>query len=178
MNKCIKTILLSLLRYLSMLFFVTYTATYFQQHETYAQHSAASTYIIKIDNKALSFKDHDFTIAAQRIIDNAENISDTQNRKPSIVEIKRLADSYGLLNESELNPHLSFLDGDISYWYEQGLSLRRLNLEFSARKIVLDVADREGMIISDQGKLSWAVQSIMAKILKRRRDMEESYTNK
>ena len=83
-------------------------------------------------------------------------------------EVKKLAEDFGLLKETRTNPHLSFLGGDIAFWHEQELSEDRLKLEFAARKIVLEAADKQGVVIDDQGKLSWAAQRIMADMLRAR----------
>ena len=89
-------------------------------------------------------------------------------------EIKKLAEHFGLLQETHTNPHLSFLEGDISYWEEQGLSEDRIKLEFAARKAVLEAADQQRIVISDQGKLSWAAQQIMSDMLKARSELNKA----
>jgi len=139
----------------------------------FAQHAFISPYVIDINGKSLSFNSDDFTKAAKEIILNSKNMEKSQIGKPTKIQIKKMARKYGLLDESKYNPHLSLLGGDIAYWFEQGVSLNRLNLEFSARKTVLDVADREKFFISDQGILSYAAQSIMAQILKKRQEINE-----
>jgi len=103
-------------------------------------------------------------------------LEDSKNRqgttsKPTLEQIKQLAKDVGLLKETATNPHLSFLDGDIEYWYEQGLNLDRLQLEFVARKAVLSAADRAGVVIDNQGELSWAAQQIITNILQERAKM-------
>ena len=90
----------------------------------------------------------------------------TDKTSPTKSEIKKLAGEIGLLKEYETNPHLSFLDGDCAYWAEQGLSFKRLEIEFTARKIVLEAADKKGVIIPTQGDLSSAAQQIMGELLK------------
>lgn len=76
-------------------------------------------------------------------------------------QIKELAKMFNLLERRKVNQHLRYYDGDISYWYEQGLSLSELILQFWARKVVLDAADRDGTKISDQGTLSWAATRVI-----------------
>jgi hypothetical protein len=88
------------------------------------------------------------------------------NGKPSEKLIRELARAIGLIKETDTNPHLSFLDGDIAYWSEQQLNWERLKLEFAARKAVLDAADKKHIFINDQGTLSCASQPIMAEVLK------------
>ena len=84
----------------------------------------------------------------------------------SKAQIKKLAKRFNLLESKKINPHLRLLDGDISYWYEQGLSLDELVRHFEARKAVLDAADRDRVIINDQGELSWAAAQLMATLLR------------
>jgi hypothetical protein len=99
---------------------------------------------------------------------------------PADASVRSLAKNMGLLSETEVNPHLRFLGGDIAYWTEQveaGLSLKRLRLEFAARKAVLDAADRADVIIDDQGKLSFASQKIIARVLKEHRRIKKSGQN-
>lgn len=81
-------------------------------------------------------------------------------------QIKDLAKRFNLLERKKINPHLRLLDGDISYWYEQGLSLDELIRHFEARKAVLDAADRDRVLINHQGELSWAAAQIMAALLR------------
>jgi transcriptional regulator with XRE-family HTH domain len=69
-------------------------------------------------------------------------------------QIKKLAKMFHLLDSRKINQHLRYNDGDISFWYEQGLSLDELIMQFGARKVVLDAADRSGTVIDDQGTLS------------------------
>lgn len=83
-------------------------------------------------------------------------------------DIRKLAETFGLMTETRTNPHLGFLDGDISYWAQQNLSVDRLKLEFGARRTVLEAADKQRIVIADQGKLSWAAQQIVADIQKAR----------
>lgn len=135
-----------------------------------AQTADFAPYILEVDNKIIRFKKQDLKSIAQKNIKESNQTADN-NKKADRNEIKELAKEYGLLEESKMNPHLSYLDGDIAYWDEQGLSIGRLRLEFAARKAVLDAADKSGVIIADQGKLSWAAQKIMAQILKEQQEI-------
>jgi hypothetical protein len=118
---------------------------------------------INIDGEIISIQSESILQKAKTLVESSKE-SKKQNLTKS--EIKKLAKEYKLLTETNTNPHLSFLDGDISHWYEQKLSERRYRLEFSARQIVLAEADKSGIVIEDQGKLSWAAQQIMANLLK------------
>jgi len=76
-------------------------------------------------------------------------------------QIKELAKMFNLLDSRKINQHLRYNDGDISFWCEQGLSLDELIMQFGARKVVLDAADRGGTIIDDQGTLSLVATRVM-----------------
>lgn len=68
-------------------------------------------------------------IEGRRFVVRGEDVQDPIRRilaYPPIEEgrltraqIEKLAREFGLLDETETNPHLRFLDGDIAYWYEQ-----------------------------------------------------------
>lgn len=124
---------------------------------------ASGQYIVKIDGKEIAITNEDF----EKNYENGRKATPTGDTsgKLSKQQIKELAQKIGLLQESKTNPHLSFLDGDIAYWSEQGLSLTQLRLQFLARKAVLDAAERAKVRIADQGKLSLASQEIMAQML-------------
>jgi hypothetical protein len=76
-------------------------------------------------------------------------------------QIKKLAKMLNLLESRKMNQHLRYNDGDISFWYEQGLSLDELIMQFGARKVVLDAADRGSTNIDDQGTLSLAATRVI-----------------
>lgn len=77
-------------------------------------------------------------------------------------EVRDLAKFYGLLTEWKMNPHLRFLEGDISYWYEQNLSEKALKKQFEARRIVLVRAEKSGLKYSTHGELSHAAEQILS----------------
>lgn len=79
-------------------------------------------------------------------------------------EVRNFAKYFGLLDPRRVNPHLHFLEGDISYWYEQKLSEEKLKAAFEARRIVLDRAEQAGERIATQGDLSHKAQQIQATI--------------
>jgi hypothetical protein len=74
--------------------------------------------------------------------------------KLSKIQIRKLAEDQRLFNDWEVNPVLQFQDGDISYWYEQSLPAWKLQLQFLARRAVLEVAEKEEATIPSQGDLS------------------------
>jgi hypothetical protein len=123
-------------------------------------------YHISIDGQTVTVREDDIQGPLKKAVSSLSK--QPSGTKPTRAQIKALAKGIGLLDETRTNPHLSFLDGDIAYWYEQGLSPDRLSLEFAARMAVLKAADKDGVIIDDQGKLSWAAGQIMAEILRQR----------
>lgn len=74
-------------------------------------------------------------------------------------QIRELADKYDLRKRTEVNPHLRFKDGDISFWEEQNLAAWELEFEFLARQQLLKAADEQEVTIPTQGDLSqWAAK--------------------
>ncbi len=86
--------------------------------------------------------------------------------RPSKAEIRQLAKFYNLFNTWKVNPHLSFQAGDISYFYEQELSLEQLKIEFESRRIVLERAEKSGKIIDTQGDLSYYAEQVQSELLR------------
>ena len=76
-------------------------------------------------------------------------------------KIESLANDFGLMVKTKLNPHLVFKNDDISYWQKQKLDARSLELEFAARKLILESADKQQVKISDKEKLAEAVRQII-----------------
>jgi DNA-binding XRE family transcriptional regulator len=77
-------------------------------------------------------------------------------------QIKEIAQVFTLQESRKINGHLRYNDGDISFWYEQDLSLDELIFQFAARKVVLDAADRSGVNIDDQGTLSLVATRVIS----------------
>ena len=84
--------------------------------------------------------------------------------RPTKPEVRDLARFYGLFNEWKVNPHLRFKEGDVSYWYEQGLSEQALKREFESRRIILQRAETTGERIDTQGDLSHKAQEIQPQL--------------
>lgn len=76
-------------------------------------------------------------------------------------ELRALATHFRLTHRTGTNSHLSFLRGDISYWQEEALPWRDYVIQFASRSVVLDAADQCGVIVGDQGVLSWAAERYM-----------------
>ena len=120
--------------------------------------SASGQNVITIEGRSLSVSATQIAKAAT--LAGSPRSSQGAMKNASRADIRKLAQEFGLMKETRVNPHLAFLEGDLSYWYEQQLSDDRLRLEFAARRAVLDAADNQRIVIADQGKLSWAAQQI------------------
>ena len=86
-------------------------------------------------------------------------------QRPSKVDIRQLAEFYGLTRRWRANQHLQYQEGDISYWYEQNLDEEQLRLEFESRRIVLERAESAGERIETQGDLSYLAEKVRATLL-------------
>lgn len=75
--------------------------------------------------------------------------------------VKAIAGEFGLTERTETNPNLVFGDKDIIYWRNQRLNEGRLELEFAARRLILEAADRQHVKISDKETLSKAAQQLI-----------------
>ncbi|HKO95731.1 MAG TPA: hypothetical protein VJU86_01985 [Pyrinomonadaceae bacterium] len=60
-----------------------------------------------------------------------------------------------------MNPRLVFTTEDINYWFTKKLDESRLTLEFAARKLILEQADEQRVVISDRKMLDEAAQQVM-----------------
>ena len=78
-------------------------------------------------------------------------------------EVRQMVKFYGLFRRWATNPHLSYQEGDVSYWYEQKLTEQDLQREFRARQKVLEKAEESGKKIETQGDLSALAQRVEAR---------------
>jgi hypothetical protein len=75
--------------------------------------------------------------------------------------VRELAREFGLMEKTEVNPDLVFVDKDINYWRDRRLDEGRLGLEFAARKLILETADRQRVKIPNREILSQAARQII-----------------
>lgn len=114
----------------------------------------------------------DFNINSMYICDNLQNlITEQPNRILTRDEIEDLAEKCGLYERMQLNNHLRFQDGDISFWHEQqhnksNLRSEDLHFEFVSRRVVLLAAENEEIFIETPGDLSHAAKKIQSKMKK------------
>lgn|SRR5215216_537592 len=103
---------------------------------------------IKVDGKPVELQ--------RRIIER------TKVAFPSIDgDVKSLVRHYELDRKPEKNPQLVFGVDEIKYWTGKKLDKKTLKLEFAARKIILDAADKQNVAIRDQDMLSVAAREVI-----------------
>jgi hypothetical protein len=90
----------------------------------------------------------------------------TDSTNVSKDEVRSLAEYYGLFRNWNVNPHLKFQTGDVSFFFEQHLSETVYQLQFDSRRIVLERAEQTGRRIPTQGDLSALAQEIQAQLIK------------
>jgi len=76
-------------------------------------------------------------------------------------DVRILARQNDLLTPTKTNPHLVFQDGDIAWWFDRDLSAAQLNIQFQARRAVLQEADRKNEYIPEQGDLSFKAEQLI-----------------
>lgn len=69
-------------------------------------------------------------------------------------EIKNIAKKVGMFRKWKINRHLTFRQGDITYWYYSQLNPEELEIEFSLRRKVIESAEKEGRLIATSGDLT------------------------
>ncbi|HEX8129846.1 MAG TPA: tetratricopeptide repeat protein [Pyrinomonadaceae bacterium] len=89
----------------------------------------------------------------------------------STERVKELAGEFGLLERTQINPGLVFIDQDIKYWRDRRLDEGRLGLEFAARKLILETSERQRVKIADREVLAKAAQQLIP-VLERARQEE------
>jgi hypothetical protein len=78
-------------------------------------------------------------------------------------DVNELARCYDLIGHQwQVNPHLEFKEGDISFWTEQNLTKRQLICEFESRQKALQDAEKTGEKIKTQGDLSYKAGKFMS----------------
>ena len=80
-------------------------------------------------------------------------------------EIKELAKKIGLFKEWKTNPHLTYEDGDIAWYYEQEFPAYKVEAHFRSKVWVLEKADELKERIKDQGLLSHISRNIIGEII-------------
>ena len=121
---------------------------------------------INMDGKFISISSSDSVNKLETLIKKKiTNQEDTQ--KPSWSEIKKIGEEYGLFKIGGLNFGLKMQDGTVGYWHDQKLSKTECQIQLLARKIVLDAANNQKVVIGDQGKLSFVAERLINEIVER-----------
>jgi hypothetical protein len=81
--------------------------------------------------------------------------------------VNRLAENYGLYTAWRVNPHLRYSSGDTTYWAKQKRPAHELEMEFLARRCVLEAAERVQARIPNQGDLSHWSGKVYAVLMKK-----------
>lgn len=116
--------------------------------------------------------DYEIPIGDKKVGISKEKINNLKKRataavpKPSSTIVSRakiesLAKEFRLTEETSLNPHLVFVNSDIAYWENRKLDETRLALEFAARRLILEEAERQGLRIASKEMLSKAAEQII-----------------
>lgn len=89
----------------------------------------------------------------------------SRQRRAAGREVEELARRFRLTEKPSRNPQLAFGKDEISYWQGQNLSTPELELEFEARRIILDAAERQNVHIRDQEMLSRAAREFILSVI-------------
>lgn len=84
---------------------------------------------------------------------------------PGIIEVRDLANEVGLFRVWNVNPHLRFEEGDVMYFWERKFTRAKLEAQFRARRIILEIADQNRFFIPQPGDLSEKSKPIEGRIL-------------
>ena len=81
-------------------------------------------------------------------------------------EVRALAETIGLFRAWKVNPHLTFQEGDILYFWQRRFTCIQLEAQLRARKLVLLAADENDIFLPEPGDLSEKAKPIEARILR------------
>lgn len=84
---------------------------------------------------------------------------------PGINEVRDLANAVGMFRDWSFNPHLRFEEGDVLYFWERQYTRVKLEAQFRARRLVLEIADKNRVLIPGPGDLSEKSKPIEGRIL-------------
>jgi|ERR1043165_406525 tetratricopeptide (TPR) repeat protein len=92
---------------------------------------------------------------------SSESVRASNANTVSKERVEELARQFGLTEKTGTNPDLVFLDRDINYWHDRKFDEGRLELEFAARKLILEAADKQHVKIASKELLSTAAQQLI-----------------
>lgn len=114
----------------------------------------------------IKINDKEIDVPQKDILNWREKLSPKGRKADASTElskdkIKQIAKDFGLMEKTKTNPHLVFLDSDITYWHTQKLDESHLKLEFAARKILLEESERQNISIPDKKIFAEAAQKLV-----------------
>jgi hypothetical protein len=92
------------------------------------------------------------------------NLDENANQIPTWGEIKAIATKNELFVYRELNSHLRYTDGDISFWDGEQFPKKEIERKFRAMKEVLKIAENQNILIPTKGDLTGAAERIIIEI--------------
>jgi tetratricopeptide (TPR) repeat protein len=123
-------------------------------------------YQFKLEDKTIELPKENIEKVRKRINKPTQK-SGGQTLSTQMVE--NLAKEFGLFDKIGSNSHLAFNKDDIAYWSRQKLDEEVLELEFAGRKLVLEAANKQQVVIRNKEMLSEAVRQVIP-ILKNQKD--------
>jgi len=108
----------------------------------------------------------ELSIENERIEKEALEFSNSKNEDTIITdrnETRRIATQCGMFNSWNVNSHLKFQDGDISYFTGK-FNAFELELQFRARRLLLEKADEKRIRLDEPGDLSQKSKRIEAQL--------------
>ncbi|MEW6585907.1 MAG: hypothetical protein AB1442_09900 [Nitrospirota bacterium] len=101
------------------------------------------------------------------IVSEAEKMPTDPNvagKVPGINEVRDIANAVGMFQNWIVNPHLRFEEGDVMYFWERKYTRAKLEAQFRARRLVLEIADKNRFFIPEPGDLSEKSKPIEGRI--------------
>ena len=114
--------------------------------------------------KQFVYENVEVSIEIEKIEKEALEISNDNNEGPIITdrnETEQIAKHCGMFTQWTVNTHLKFQDGDISYFTGK-FNAFELEIQFRARRLILDKADKINFRIDEPGDLSQKSKCIEA----------------
>jgi hypothetical protein len=84
-------------------------------------------------------------------------------------QVRELAMRHQLFAVHAMNPQLRFIEGDVTFWLHQRRAGWELELEFLARRLLMEAADRAQVKIATQGTLSYYARRLYGKLAELRK---------
>lgn len=116
---------------------------------------------------SLSIQTKTIEVKQKKIAEIAEKIpNDAELKSVSKDEIDNLAREVGLFSRWDVNPQLTYEDGDIAWYSQQNYTRLKIEADFRAKIFVLTLAEREKIVIQTQGDLSNIAKGLVGEIIR------------